>query len=134
MGILNTRIGKLKRRMDIKNEEKYTRVILLSYFTVVCGRPYATARGERCIFRVSRSSQGTANWGYVCKWGYRLHYMGVPSARCRRDVIKQNQPTSLLGKISVYLQFITLRERYFQLFSRKVLMGLLHERIFRRII
>ena len=76
----------------------------------------------------------SVNGGTVCKWGYRLHYMGVPSARCRRDVIKQNQPTSLLGKISVYLHFITLRERYFQLFSRKVLMGLLHERIFRRII
>ena len=109
------------------------RVVLLSYFAVVCSRPYATAREERCIFRVPRSSQGTANGGTVCKWGYRLHHMGVPSARCRRDVIKQNQPTSLLGKISVYLHSITLQERYFQLFSRKVLMGLLHERIFRRI-
>ena len=63
--------------------------------------PLRDGPGERCIFRVSRSSQGTADGGAVCKWGYRLHYMGVPSARCRRDVIKQNQPTSLLGKISV---------------------------------
>ena len=99
--------------------------ILLSCAVALTRRP-----GGNGLF----TSQGTANGGTVCKWGYRLHYMGVPSARCRRDVIKQNQPTSLLGKISVYLHFITLRERYFQLFSRKVLMGLLHERIFRRII